>query len=150
MNIRRYRPADAVPVRRLHERVLRAAGTDPADIADPEDIEHITAAYLDSGGEFLVVEDGDEIVAIGGLKVDGQTGELYRMRVAIDRQGEGVGTQLLGALEAAARERGVEVLRAQTSQRQRSAVEFYPANGYDHVGTSPRGEYTLHHFAKEL
>ncbi|MFC7132912.1 MULTISPECIES: GNAT family N-acetyltransferase [Salinibaculum] len=150
MNVRRYRPGDGEAVRRLHERVLRDAGTDPADIPHPEDIEDVRASYIEAGGEFLVVEDDGEIVAIGGLRVDGTEGELFRMRVAIDRQGEGIGSRLLDALETAARERGVETLHAETAQRQEKAVEFYPANGYEQVGTSPRGEYTLIAYEKDL
>lgn len=150
MNVRRYQPGDSETVRRLHEQVLRDAGTDPADIPDPEDIENIERAYIEPGGEFLVVEDDGDIVAIGGLKVDGTEGELFRMRVAIDRQGEGIGTRLLDALEAAARERGVERLVVQTAKRQRNAVHFYPNNGYEQTHTSPRGEYTLIHYEKDL
>ena len=150
MNVRRYRPSDADAVRRLHERVLRDAGTDPADVPGTDDIENVEAAYIDSGGEFLVVEDDGEVVAIGGLKVDGTAGELFRMRVAVDRQGEGIGSELLAALEDAARERGVETLTAETARRQRNAVHFYPANGYEPVDTSPRGEYTLIDYEKDL
>jgi GNAT superfamily N-acetyltransferase len=150
VNVRRYRPGDSDAVRRLHERVLRDAGTDPAVIDNPDDVEDIEGEYLDTGGEFLVVEDGGEVVAIGGLRVDGAEGELYRMRVAIPRQGEGIGTELLGALETAARDRGVELLRAQTAQCQHRAVQFYPSNGYERVGTSSRGEGRLIHYEKDL
>jgi GNAT superfamily N-acetyltransferase len=149
--VRRYQPWDADAVRRLNERVLRAAGTDPADIPHPDDIEDVQGAYLDTGGEFLIAEHDGDAVGIGGLRVDGTEGELFRMRVALDCQRQGVGTALLAALEDAARERGVEVLRAKTAQRQSAAVSFYPNNGYERVGTSTRGEeYTLIHFQKEL
>jgi ribosomal protein S18 acetylase RimI-like enzyme len=150
VNIRRYRPGDSDAVCRLHERVLRDAGTDPAVIDNPDDIEDIEGEYLDAGGEFLVVEDNSTVVAIGGLRVDEAAGELYRMRVAISRQGEGIGTELLAALETAARERGVERLRAQTAQCQRKAVHFYPSNGYERIGTSSRGEDRLIHYEKDL
>jgi hypothetical protein len=36
--VRRYRPADAPAVRTLHERVIRAAGTDPTDLPNADDI----------------------------------------------------------------------------------------------------------------
>ncbi|WP_302081919.1 GNAT family N-acetyltransferase [Salinibaculum rarum] len=149
--IRRYQPRDADIVRRLNDEVLRTAGTDPADIPHPDDIEDVQGAYLDTGGEFLVAERDGVVVGMGGLRVDGTEGELFRMRVALDCQREGVGADLLAALEDAARERDVEVLRAQTAQRQSAAVSFYPKNGYERVGTSTRGEdYTLVHFRKEL
>lgn len=157
MRIRRYEPRDSAAVRRLNEEVLRDAGTDPADIPHPDDIEDVESTYLETGGEFLVAErpddgDGDtEVVGMGGLRVDGDEGELFRMRVAIDHQREGIGAQLLAALEDAARERGVDVLHAQTARRQENAVHFYPDHGYERAGTSKRGEtYTLVHFEKRL
>lgn len=150
-SIRRYQPGDADAVRRLNDRVLRAAGTDPADIPHPDDIEDVQGAYLDTGGEFLVADRGGDVVGMGGLRVDGIEGELFRMRVALDCQRVGVGTALLAALEDAARDRGVELLRAQTAKRQSAAVSFYPDNGYERVGTATRGgEYTLVHFQKDL
>jgi ribosomal protein S18 acetylase RimI-like enzyme len=148
--VRRYRPDDADAVRRLHERVLREAGTDPADVPDADDVENVQRAYLDSGGEFLVADDDSRVVGMGWLQVEDGEGELFRTRVAVDRQGEGIGTRLLHALEDAARERGVETLRATTASRQAQAVAFYPANGYERVGDSTYGDYTLVHFEKQL
>lgn len=151
MEIRRYQPRDADAVRRLNDEVLRDAGTDPADIPHPDDIADVQGAYLDTGGEFLVSEVDGRVVGMGGLRVDGTDGELFRMRVAIDEQGEGIGSELLGALETAARERGVERLSAWTAQRQSAAVAFYPKHGYDRVATATRDpDYTLVHFRKEL
>ena len=151
MGIRRYQPRDAAAVRRLNDEVLRDAGTDPADIPHPDDIEDVQSAYIDTGGEFLVAELDNDVVGMGGLRVDGTEGELFRMRVAIDRQGEGIGTALLDALESAARERGVERLSAWTAKRQSAAVGFYPNHGYEQVETATRDpDYTLIHFRKEL
>ena len=151
MEIRRYRPRDADAVRRLNDDVLRDAGTDPADIPHPDDVEDVRGAYIDTGGEFLVVRRDNAVVGMGGLRVDGSEGELFRMRVAVDRQGEGIGTALLGALESAARERGVDSLSAWTAQRQSAAVAFYPTHGYEQVETATREpDYTLLHFRKEL
>lgn len=166
MEIRRYRPRDADAVRWLNDAVLRDAGTDPADIPHPDDIEDVQSAYIDTGGEFLVATtepsdtasgetassgSDERVIGMGGLRVDGAEGELFRMRVAIGSQREGVGTRLLAALEGAARRRGVERLSAWTAQRQAAAVSFYPAHGYEHVKTTTRDpDYTLVHFRKRL
>ena len=151
MEIRRYRPRDADAVRRLNDDVLRDAGTDPADIPHPDDVEDVRGAYIDTGGEFLVVRRDNAVVGMGGLRVDGSEGELFRMRVATDRQGEGIGSALLDALESAAHERGVDYLSAWTAQRQSAAVSFYPSHGYERVDTATREpDYTLIHFRKEL
>ncbi len=148
--IRRYRPADAPAVRSLHEQVIRAAGTDPADLPNADDIEDIEGEYLDTGGEFLVAERDGKVVGMGGLRVDGDEGELHRMRVDRGCQREGVGSSLLAALERAARERGVDRLYARTARRQEAAVAFYPANGYEQVDTETYGEYDLVVYRKDL
>ena len=150
MTIRQYRAADDPAVRRLHERVIRAAGTDPADLPESGDIEDVRGEYIDPGGEFLVAERGDRVVGMGGLRVDNEEGELHRMRVARDCQREGVGSRLLAALEEAARGRGVAHLYARTACRQDAAVAFYPANGYEQVDTETYGEYDLLVFRKDL
>jgi len=171
MKLRRYQPRDSEAVRRLNEEVIRAAGTDPEDIPHADDVEDVEGAYIETGGEFLVVEREDagseatesseeasgetassdgEVVGMGGLRVDGDEGELFRMRVALDRQREGIGSRLLDALEDAARERGVERLRAETAKRQSAAVSFYPRNGYERVDADRRGEYTVIGYEKQL
>lgn len=148
--IRRYRPTDAPAVRTLHERVVRAAGTDPGDIPGAADVADIEGAYLETGGEFLVAERDGRLVGMGGLAVDGDEGELFRMRVATDCQREGVGSRLLDALEAAARERGAARLYAETARRQSAALAFYPANGYEQVDARTDGEYDLVTYRKDL
>ncbi len=148
--VRRYRPSDAPVVQSLHERVIRAAGTDPDDLPNTDDITDIEGEYLDAGGEFLVAERDGRVVGMGGLRVDGAEGELHRMRVARDCQRDGVGSALLDALEDAARDRGVTHLYAQTARRQAAAVGFYPANGYEQVDTETHGEYDLVVYRKSL
>ncbi|MHB9287157.1 GNAT family N-acetyltransferase [Halobacteriales archaeon Cl-PHB] len=149
--IRRYESGDADAVRRLHERALRDTGTDPTDVPGVDDLAAIEPHYLDTGGTFLVVEDAQErIVGMGGLQVEGDEGELFRMRVDPDCQREGVGADLLGALEDAARERGVERLEAETATRQEAAMQFYPSHGYERVDERSFADYDLVTFAKRL
>ncbi|MFB6087160.1 MAG: GNAT family N-acetyltransferase [Haloarculaceae archaeon] len=156
--VRRFEASDREAVRTLHRRALRAAGTDPADVPGTDDLRSVRETYVESGGEFLVVERDGEVVAMGGLRVDtpaceereGEVGELLRMRVDPDHQREGYGTAVLGALETAARERGLDRLTLTTARRQTAATEFYPANGYERVGTEAHGEYELLRFEKSL
>lgn len=148
--IRRYEPADAEAVPALDERAMAAEGTDPADIPDIDDLHRIESAYLDSGGEFLVAEIDGEVVAMGGLTVEDETGELMRMRVDPDHQREGLGSKILDGLEAVARERGATRLRAETARRQTGATEFYPAHGFEERSRRSFGEYELIAFEKRL
>lgn len=173
MRLRRYEETDADAVRRLHERALADAGTDPADVPGTDDLRDVTAAYIESGGEFLVGVLGTEaaapelsrvadgaLVAMGGYlpteaghaderSVAGAA-ELHRMRVAPAHQRAGLGRELLDALEGRAREAGFELLLATTAARQRAAARFYPAEGYTETGRSTHGGYELLHFEKAL
>ncbi len=147
--IRRYRPADAGAIARLNDRALAETGTDPDDVPGIDDIENVEREYLQDG-EFLVAEQHGRVVGMGGLTVDGDEGELFRMRVDPDRQGEGVGSRLLDALEHAADKRGVNCLYAETARRQSNATRFYPSNGYERVKERTFGEYDLITYAKDL
>jgi ribosomal protein S18 acetylase RimI-like enzyme len=148
--VRRYEPGDEAAIRRVFRRAMCDAGTDPADVPGTLDLGWIEAAYLDTGGEFLVVEVGGEVVATGGLAVDGDVAELFRVAVDPDHQRAGHGSLLLGALEDAARERGAERIVLTTALRQDAAVGFYPDHGYDQTGRDRHGEYRLRHYAKRL
>jgi len=148
--VRRYEPGDEAAIRDVFERAMREAGTDPADIPGTRDLEWVEAAYVETGGEFLVVEVGGEVVAIGGLVVDGDVAELFRIAVDPAHQREGHGSRLLAALEDAARERGAERVVLTTASRQESAVAFYPKHGYEQTGSDRDGEYRLRHYEKRL
>jgi nicotinamidase-related amidase len=63
---------------------------------------------------------------------------------------EEVGSALLAAPEAAARERGARHFHARTARRQEAAVAFYPANGYEQVDTDTHGEDGLVVYRKGL
>jgi GNAT superfamily N-acetyltransferase len=156
--LRRYRPGDGPGVRAVHERALRDAGTDPADVPGNDDLRRVESAYLDVGGEFLVVDRGTpgepEVIATGGYRpVDADRGprtvELFRMAVVPEHQGEGHGARVLSGLERRAREHGADRVVLSTAARQDSAG-FYAAHGYRETGRERYGEYELVGFEKRL
>jgi GNAT superfamily N-acetyltransferase len=104
LEIRRYEPRDKNAVWRVHERAFWA--TLPRFFpAVGRDLRDVPGAYLD-GGEFLVGEVADEIVAIGGFRpVNERTVELKRLRVRPDCWRRGYGRTLVAVLEDQARER---------------------------------------------
>lgn len=174
VRIREYDPRDTEAMINLHEWAMRAAGTDPADIPDTDDLRRIEAVYFDSGGTFLVgvgtgVESVSEecldtfdgsVVAMGGMvpseashsdeRTAPDAAALHRMRVAPPVQGNGYGRHLLARLEASASARGFERVFVTTAKRQTRAVSFYRAAGYVEVGESTEAGYTLAHFEKHL
>ncbi|MFW6017572.1 MAG: GNAT family N-acetyltransferase [Halapricum sp.] len=148
--IRRFEPGDSDAVLALNERAMAAEGTDPADVPDIDDLHRIEAEYLDSGGEFLVARLDGRLVGMGGLTVDGEVAELFRMRVDPAHQRSGIGSRLLARLEDAARERDATRLLAETAARQRAAIAFYPVHGFEERGRRSFGDYELIHFEKRL
>jgi ribosomal protein S18 acetylase RimI-like enzyme len=148
--IRRVEPSDIGAVLALNERAMKQEGTDPEDIPGIEDLQRVEERYLDSKGEFLVAEADDEIVAMGGLVVEDERGELLRMRVDPEHQREGLGSRLLARLEATAREAGLALLVAETARRQAAATEFYPAHGFEEQSRRSFEDYELIEFEKRL
>jgi len=148
--VRRYRPGDGPAVEDLHRRALREAGTDPEDVPGNRDLQWIEETYLQSSGEFLVVESGGRIVACGGLLLDGGTAELMRIAVDPDHQREGYGTAILEGLERTARDRGCDRIVLTTASRQTSATEFYPDRGYERLARRRVDDYELIEFGKQL
>jgi GNAT superfamily N-acetyltransferase len=70
-------------------------------------------------------------VAIGAVRrMEPGIGEIKRMYVVPEHQGQGVGRMLLKALEAEARNMGFERLRLDTGNRQTAAIALYRSAGY--------------------
>jgi ribosomal protein S18 acetylase RimI-like enzyme len=154
VRLRRATTADADALIDLHERALRDAGTDPADVPGTDDLRDVESTFLDVDGEFLVLEgDAGALVAMGGYRpVDDRTVELFRIAVAPERQREGFGDRLVDVLERRARVHEYERVVLETVVEQAAAAAFYPARGYEEVGRGPTesGNYTLLRFEKSL
>lgn len=122
-------------------------GTDPARTlpANRRGELQTTDGTVVAMGGFLPSEAGydDERTVPGAA-------ELHRMRVAPTCQRAGTGSALLAALEQRIARTGFDTILATTSERQPAAISFYPAHGYEQVGTSQYGEYSLVHFEKTV
>ena len=92
-------------------------------------------------GVLLLVARDDAGAALGmaALAPGEGFGELKRMFVHERARGTGLGRALLGAVESAARERGVGLLRLETAEVQEAAVALYERLGYRRI--PPFGEY---------
>ena len=74
---------------------------------------------------------GGEVVAGGGLRTIGEgIGEIKRMYVVPAWRGRGAGAQLLSALEGAARDLGLALVRLDTGPSQPGARHLYEKSGY--------------------
>jgi putative acetyltransferase len=91
--------------------------------------------YVENGGAFLVLVDGERIIGTGALRflADG-VGEIKRLWLLPEFQGQGLGYRLMLALIAAAREKGYHTLRLETSPAcQPRAVAFYRQMGFREI-----------------
>ena len=85
---------------------------------------------------FLGVLDQGRLVALGGVTADpyrpaSNVGRVRHVFVHPTRRGEGIGTQLIAALETRALGAGLGLLRLRTDTIQ--AAEFYEHRGYSPV-----------------
>jgi putative acetyltransferase len=101
-------------------------------LRDVQDFQH---AYLENGGVFLVLRDGGRIIGTGALRyLEEGVGEIKRLWLLPEYQGQGLGYQMMQALFAAAREKGYHTLRLETSPAfQARAYEFYKRLGFREI-----------------
>jgi N-acetylglutamate synthase-like GNAT family acetyltransferase len=91
----------------LHNAALAGTGPHLGNGPWDDDLHHIERVYLDAGGEFLVGDIDDHVVAMGALqRKDEAVAALRRMRVDPSCQRRGYGHQVLEALESRATELG--------------------------------------------
>jgi len=161
--VRRYEPRDARDVWALTTlpNVGRTADpTLPLDLplpaGPPADFPHLAdveAAFNAAGGDFLVVEADGHVVGMGGIRPNTrQQAEVLHIRVHPATRRQGIGRQLMQALEHRAVELGFDELHLDTATNQPEAVAFYEGLGYRRVGeeTRPEWSWTLVYFTKQL
>ena len=109
--------------------------------ADAEAVRTRVQAHLASSDDVLLVAQcGDEIVGLAGLHVsialeyDGPAGKLSAIVVDERARSQGVGRQLVAAIEAEARRRGCVLLFLTTADRRADAHAFYSALGFEETG----------------
>jgi ADP-ribose pyrophosphatase YjhB (NUDIX family) len=151
LELRRPAQADTAAVIRLHHHALQAAGADAGPGPWDEDLEDISAHYLQPGGEFLVGFLGGFLVAMGALRAaPGGAGEIKRMRVHPRWQGRGFGRRVLEALEERATDLGYRRLVLDTTESQHAALALYRRFGYREAGRGTVAGMLSVFFEKQL
>jgi mycothiol synthase len=83
--------------------------------------------------DLLLLRDGDELIGYCWLKVEHGVGEFYVVGVAPDRQGEGLGRQLVRAGLARLAERGIRTASLYVEGDNAPALRLYRSFGFaDH------------------
>lgn len=99
---------------------------DVARSRDPDAADMI----LPRGVFLLAWSDGLPVACVGLKGGDSDTAEVKRLWVAPAARGLGVARQLMAAVEAAARELGIQRLRLDTNKELPEAVELYRKTGW--------------------
>jgi DNA-binding MarR family transcriptional regulator/GNAT superfamily N-acetyltransferase len=102
-------------------------------------------------GVFVVAVSDGEAVACGGVHtIEPTVGEIKRMWVHASWRGAGLGSRLLGHLEARARGLGHIAVRLDTNQALTEAIAMYERAGYRPVHRYNDNPYATHFFEKSL
>ncbi len=100
---------------------------------DSED-EDTELGVLSDDAHFVVARIAAAPVGCGAVVAwDGSTAEVKRVYVAPEARGRGVARAVMGALEAAAAERGITTLHLETGRMQPEAIALYGSLGYEQV-----------------
>jgi GNAT superfamily N-acetyltransferase len=117
--------------------------------ASPEAIFGTTDSF--AGGAWIVIYDGGEPVACGGLRRLGPyTGEIKRMFVTGRARRRGLGRRLLAELERRAADAGLRRVRLLTTEVLREARALYDDAGYRVVETPREGARQDYWMEKDL
>ena len=131
VGIRPYRSSDARAVSHLIRTTMRLSNRADypmerlqplIDYFSPEKVEALSRERI-----CFVAEEAGEIVGTGALEGD----ELVTFFVAPQKQGSGIGSLLLGAVEGIAAEQGLRELRVGASL---AGAPFYQRRGYERTG----------------
>jgi GNAT superfamily N-acetyltransferase len=137
MEIRRIGLSDAEAM------PLLAGLTDEYDVRYGENTEMTRASedeFVAPAGLFMVVMDGEVTAAGGGFRrYDASTSEVKRMWTNPRYRRKGLASQVLAALEDAARDAGYARIVLETGPRQPEAAAMYASRGYSRI--DPYGHY---------
>ncbi len=140
LEIRSYTKSDLESVKNLHRVALEATSAYIKSGIWDNDLQNIEGVYFENNGVFLVGLLDSQIAAMGALrKVSSEKGEIKRMRVLPQFQGNGFGQAMLDVLEIEALERGYKVLCLDTTVVQVVAQKMYLKNGYIEIRRTKLG-----------
>ena len=121
-----------------------------ASLYDPDDIYALDlASLMEPEVTFLGAWHGETLVGCGAVRLmpaepgtdDQPYGEIKRMFVSPARRGERIAEQLLAALEAGLRERGIDRALLETGPTMPAALQLYARCGYARRGAY--GDYPV-------
>lgn len=138
--VRQATNADGERIRALVFGVLAEYGLQPEIDDTDADLNNIEGNYIERGGNFEIVEDGEGklLGTIGLYPLDDKTCELRKMYFVKEVRGIGLGKDVLARTVERARELGFEKIVLETASVLEQAIKLYTRFGFvptqkDHV-----------------
>ena len=131
--IRNWQKSDRDQAAQVIAEVLAEYGLPWQPEEADRDVVEVEQAYLESGGEFWVVEFQGDIVGTAAyypINRGEQAVEIRKMYLLSQFRGQGLGKYLLQQLENAIAEKGYREIWIETASVLSEAVILYEKNGY--------------------
>ncbi len=132
--IRSWQPRDRTAAAGVISSVLVEYGLGWEPDGADQDVLNVERWYLETGGEFWVVESANQQVVGTAAYYPIQRGhkavEIRKMYLLPNVRGQGLGKFLLTQLEAAIAAQGFEQIWIETASVLREAVQLYERSGY--------------------
>ncbi|MBD0337405.1 MAG: GNAT family N-acetyltransferase [Cyanobacteria bacterium Co-bin13] len=131
--LRDWQPQDRDQAFELIAAVLAEYGLTCEPAGSDRDAYAVEAHYLETGGEFWVVEQQGQIVGTAGyhpIERGEQAVEIRKMYLLPAVRGQGLGRFLLNSLEQAIYQRGFKQIWIETASVLKEAVVLYETSGY--------------------
>ncbi|MBX3068378.1 MAG: mycothiol synthase [Cryobacterium sp.] len=101
-------------------------------IANQDLLDRIAEPWFNQD-DFLLMFEGDRMIAFNWLKIDGGAGEIYAIGVDPKLQGKGVGGRLMQAGLARLRDRGIRYAELYVEADNQAAISLYKSLGFVEV-----------------
>ena len=131
--IRNWQPKDRHSAAKVIATVLQEYGLNWEPSGADRDVLEVEKFYLQTGGEFWIVEQQEKIVGTAAyypIQRDDRAAEIRKMYLLPSVRGKGLGKHLLQELETAIAQKGFQTIWIETATILQEAVQLYEKNGY--------------------
>lgn len=132
LTVRDFRDSDTEAVLAIQEAAFRESEMAFVEgSAIDEELQDVSASYLDGGGTFLVGAVDGDAVATGGYRPENDaTAEVGHLRVDPEYQRQGYAEAVMDEIEARTQDEGFETLVLETHGDLVAAQALYERRGY--------------------
>ena len=131
IELRNYKKGDETEIFKLVATVLKEYGLETNTCSTDADLVDIEKSYVENGGIFKILKDGNKIIGSYGLyKTDTQSCELRKMYLYSVYRGRGLGRKMLQDAFIQAKELGFKTILLETNSVLVEAKHLYLKYGF--------------------